>query len=168
MVKDIYYGCYDSKLGKIMIGITERGLCFLQFGNSEQALLSNLRSEFSGVELIKDNSKTDKHLSALLDYLRGQGKGLETPLDVRGTPFQIKVWNYLRKIPAGKVKSYTDVAIAIGQPKAVRAVASACARNNIAIAIPCHRIIRSDGGLAGYRFGLDRKRALLELEAANA
>jgi len=164
----ISYAASKTSLGYVLMGATDRGLCFIQFGDSKKELVAQLAAEYTqaSIELM---GKTHKEqftawMQALSDYLQGHVATLDLPLDIRGTAFQLKVWKYLQTIPAGSVASYTEVAHAIGNPKAVRAVASACAHNRIAIAIPCHRVIRGNGELAGYRWGPERKRALLDLE----
>jgi len=167
----ISYAAVDTKLGQVMMGATDRGLCFIQFGNSAVELLEQLGQEYpKAVIMPMDDTHKDQFdawMRSLSDYLSGNIATPDLPLDIRGTAFQIKVWKYLQTIPAGQVQSYKQVAEAIGKPKAIRAVASACANNNIAIAIPCHRVIRGNGELAGYRWGLKRKRALIELECRN-
>ena len=167
----ISYAITDLSVGPMMIGATDRGLCFLQFGNSTGELLDSLHAEFPKADCsaIPDES-TEQFLlwAAMLEaYLKGETKTLNLPLDIHGTAFQRKVWNYLQTIPYGEVKTYTEVAKNIGQPSAVRAVASACASNRLAIVIPCHRVIRGDGSLAGYRWGLSLKQSLIDTEALN-
>lgn len=157
-----------TPLGQVLMGATDRGLCFLQFGDSAKVLLAELQREYPQASLSPMGEAHKEQFAAwmhaLTAYLRGEEAALRLPLDISGTAFQLKVWKYLQSIPAGSVQSYQQVARAIGKPKAVRAVASACARNTVAIAIPCHRVIRGSGALAGYRWGMERKRALLELE----
>lgn len=164
----ISYAPVGTPLGLIMIGATDRGLCFLEFGSSESELLDSLRQEYPAAH-ISPLSKpySEQYLSwveALSSYLEGERVLGKLPVSLHGTAFQVKVWNYLQTIPNGSVQSYSEVAEAIGHPKATRAVASACAANRIALVVPCHRVIRGDGGLGGYRWGLDRKRALLDTE----
>jgi len=164
----ISYAASKTPLGYVLMGATGRGLCFIQFGDDKEALVAQLEAEYPQAT-VQPMGKTHKEqfaawMQALSDYLRGATDVLDLPLDIRGTAFQLKVWKYLQTIPASSIASYTEVARAIGNPKAVRAVASACAGNCIAIAIPCHRVIRGNGDLAGYRWGLKRKRALLDLE----
>jgi AraC family transcriptional regulator of adaptative response/methylated-DNA-[protein]-cysteine methyltransferase len=159
-----------SPLGLITIGATDRGLCFLQFGDTRTGLLRMLEKEYPEAS-ISTMSKPyhpdfQKWVDALNAYLAGTQPHLDLPLDIRATAFQIRVWNYLQSIPYGEVQSYGEVAAAIGQPKAVRAVARACAANRIALVIPCHRVIRGTGHLGGYRWGLARKRVLLDQERA--
>lgn len=167
----ISYAAGDSALGRIMIGATDRGICFLQFGNSDQELLQRLAEEYPAatVQLMSPDSEAQfQHwMEALDEHLAGKTPKLELPLDVRATAFQWKVWRYLQSIPYGEVKSYSEVAMDLGQPKAARAVARACATNRVALLIPCHRVIRGSGDLAGYKWGLDRKRALIDRERAS-
>lgn len=165
---EIHYAAATTRLGRIGIGATARGICFLQFAPDRAALEQALRAEFPRA-VLKPMEKTQRQafaawMRALNAYLAGHAKKLDLPLDIRGTAFQTLVWNYLQTIPAGTVQSYGNVAQAIGRPKAVRAVASACARNKVALIIPCHRVICGSGDLGGYRWGLGRKRALLALE----
>lgn len=164
----ISYATSKTPLGYVLMGATDRGLCFIQFGDGKKELVAQLATEYSQAS-IQPMGKAHKEqfnawMKALSNYLHGHATTLDPPLDIRGTAFQLKVWKYLQTIPAGSVASYTEVARAIGSSKAVRAVASACAGNRIAIIIPCHRVIRGNGELAGYRWGLERKRALLDLE----
>jgi AraC family transcriptional regulator of adaptative response/methylated-DNA-[protein]-cysteine methyltransferase len=160
----------NSPLGVMMIGATDRGICFLQFGDTRGKMLMALRSEYPAAEITEMRAPYGPEFQAWMDGLvefleAGRAGGPPNlPQDVRGTAFQVKVWNYLQGIPSGQVQSYGEVAAGIGEPKAVRAVARACASNRVAILIPCHRVIRGNGELGGYRWGLGRKRALLELE----
>jgi AraC family transcriptional regulator of adaptative response/methylated-DNA-[protein]-cysteine methyltransferase len=164
----ISYAEAMTPLGRLMIGATDRGICFIQFGEDEGKLLAGLQQEFPAAQLrpMEKAAKAtfDAWMKNLCAFLKGDGALQNLPLDIRGTAFQMKVWKYLQKIPAGTTRSYTDVAKAIGQPKAARAVASACAANRIAIVIPCHRVIRGDGSMSGYRWNPERKRRLLAIE----
>ena len=164
----IHYATCATRLGRMLIGATARGICLLQFADAGTKLVEALRAEFPNAELIPMPKTRDREFAAWMRsldaYLVGQSDKLDLPLDIRGTAFQVLVWNYLQTIPSGTTQSYGAVAKAIGRPAAVRAVASACARNKIALTIPCHRVIRGTGELGGYRWTLDRKRALLELE----
>ena len=157
-----------TPLGKVLIGATDRGVCFLQFGDSERELLEQLSREYPRAVVTPSTQQSDRQLErwmrALNARLSGGRDSLQLPLDVQGTAFQKRVWEFLRTIPSGDVLSYSEVAAAVGSPKAVRAAANACAGNRIGVLIPCHRVIRGDGGLGGYRWGLERKRALLDLE----
>jgi AraC family transcriptional regulator of adaptative response/methylated-DNA-[protein]-cysteine methyltransferase len=165
---DISYASKNTSMGLLMMAATDRGLCFIQFGQNESGLLSQLRQEYPQARLspMQEESKAlfNQWMQALEAHLTGTSPHLNLPLDIQGTAFQLKVWQYLQKIPYGQVESYTAVAQGIGQPRAVRSVASACAANKLAIAVPCHRVIRSSGALAGYRWGLEMKRTLLDQE----
>lgn len=164
----ISYASAPSSLGPLMMGATDRGLCFIQFGKPVPKLLDALRQEFPRATLSAippaSTEQFEHWMHALESHLQGTAPQLALPLDIQGTAFQLKVWHYLQGIPYGEVRSYTEVAQGIGQPKAARAVASACAANTLAIAIPCHRVIRGNGELGGYRWGVDVKRMLLAQE----
>jgi AraC family transcriptional regulator, regulatory protein of adaptative response / methylated-DNA-[protein]-cysteine methyltransferase len=164
----IRYSCSESPLGRMLIAATERGICSIQFADSDEELEQSLRQEFPFAVRRRD----DKELAALAQKVIAQMRGLEPaetlPLDIRATAFQRRVWSYLQSLGFGTTRSYAEVAKAIRRPSAVRAVARACASNPVAIAIPCHRIVRSDGQLGGYRWGLQRKEALLQMEASPA
>jgi AraC family transcriptional regulator of adaptative response/methylated-DNA-[protein]-cysteine methyltransferase len=166
----ISYASGGTSLGRVMIGATDRGLCFVQFGENEAELLERLRAEYPGADLAPMDAQHAPQFDAWMQALRchlDRGAPAPTlPLDLRGTAFQMKVWNYLCRIPSGEVRAYAEVAAAIGYPRAVRAVASACAANRVALLVPCHRVIRGDGGLGGYKWGIERKRALLDQERA--
>jgi AraC family transcriptional regulator, regulatory protein of adaptative response / methylated-DNA-[protein]-cysteine methyltransferase len=166
----ISYGVSDTPLGLLMIGATDRGLCFVQFGASEAGMRAQLEAEYPGAAISKMNASADETfatwMTMLREHLSGLRVSLDIPVDLRGTAFQMRVWNYLLKIPYGEVQSYSEVAAAIGKPNAVRAVASACAANRVALLVPCHRVIRGDGGLGGYRWGIERKRVLIDRERA--
>jgi AraC family transcriptional regulator of adaptative response/methylated-DNA-[protein]-cysteine methyltransferase len=162
----ITWAAADSPLGTMLIGATDRGICFLQFGDSPEALVEELRHEYPKARIEEMRGRSPEFegwIQGLRRYLE-TGQPAPLPGDVRGTAFQRKVWNYLQGIPEGQVRSYAEVAAGIGEPKAVRAVARACAANRVAIVIPCHRVIRGNGEIGGYRWGVGRKRALLELE----
>lgn len=167
---EISYATASTPLGLLMMAATDRGLCFVQFGEDEATLQARLAAEYPAASLSPMPPGTDAAFDAWMAGLRsrlgGAPTGSDLPLDVRGTAFQTQVWEYLQRIPAGETRSYAGVAAAIGRPAAVRAVAGACAANRLAVVIPCHRVIRGDGGLGGYRWGVARKRALLEREAA--
>ncbi len=167
----ISYASMRSPFGLIMIGATDRGLCFLQFADTQAGLLNLLKKEYPHARLVAMSRPYhpdfEKWVSLLNGYLAGTETRLHLPLDIRATAFQIRVWNYLQSIPYGDVQSYGEVAEAVGQPKATRAVARACASNRMALVIPCHRVIRGTGELGGYRWGLARKRALIDRERTN-
>lgn len=160
----INYFTVASPIGRMLVAATEKGVCSIQFGESEATLVKALRQEYPGAELKRRAAVLDRWIGALLRQIYGEGAAAELPLDIRATAFQRRVWNHLRDIPYGKTESYAEVARAIGEPQAVRAVAGACARNPVAVAIPCHRVVRTDGTLGGYRWGVKRKETLLEME----
>jgi len=164
----ISYASERTPLGLMMIGATDRGICFLQFGESDKELTAALAQQFPAaiVQAMPATSKNqfDSWMEALNRHLRGLEPQLDLPLDVRGTAFQLIVWRYLQKLPYGEVRSYSEVATAIGKPSAARAVARACATNSVALLIPCHRVVRGTGELGGYRWGMQRKRVLLDTE----
>lgn len=166
----ISHAVSKTPLGLLMMGATDRGLCFVQFGDSEEALLAQLQREYPGAELAPmDDAQRQQFaawMQALAQHIEGAPPARQLPLDLRGTAFQMKVWAYLQQIPGGELRSYTEVAEAIGAPRAVRAVASACAANRVALLVPCHRVIRGDGSLGGYKWGLERKRTLIDRERA--
>ena len=161
----VQYAVVPSPLGRMLVAATPRGLCAVRFGEGASALERELRTEFHAATLVRDETALRPYVGPLLANLLGEDVTIELPLDVRATAFQMKVWEALREIPAGETRSYSEVAKAIGDPKAVRAVARACASNPVALAVPCHRVVRSDGELAGYRWGLQRKKKLLKLES---
>jgi AraC family transcriptional regulator, regulatory protein of adaptative response / methylated-DNA-[protein]-cysteine methyltransferase len=160
-----------SAVGPMMIGATDRGLCFVQFGDSQAALLKALKQEYPAASL-QEMAKPyaaefDRWVGALTAYIAGGQPHLDLPLDTHATAFQMRVWNYLQSIPSGTVQSYGEVAAAIGEPNAARAVARACASNTVAIVIPCHRVVRGSGELGGYRWGMARKRTFIDQERSN-
>jgi len=164
----VQYVAVESPVGLMMVGATDRGLCFVQFGDTREELLERLRREYPAATLEPMRDPRDpefcKWVDALTRHLEGDQPRLDLPLDIRATAFQMRVWSYLQSIPYGEVQSYGEVAAGIGQPSAVRAVARACVTNPVAIAIPCHRVIRGTGELGGYRWNLARKRGLIDLE----
>lgn len=162
----INFAIVDSKLGRLLIGATEKGVCSVAFGDDDRQLADNLFDEYPNAEFNLADDKFKNYTRAILSYLDGDQKLLELPLDLRATAFQMRVWAALRQIPYGETRSYTEIATEIGNKKAVRAVARACATNPVALVTPCHRVIGSNGNLSGYRWGIDRKRALLEAEHA--
>ena len=164
----ITHVCRDTALGAMMMAATERGVCFVQFEKNKKALLDQLRAEFPNAKLIaskaQDSPELDAWIEALDAHISQGAPRPDLPLDLRGTAFQMKVWRFLLSVPEGDVLSYGELAAHIDRPKAVRAVASACAANRVGVLVPCHRVLRGDGSLGGYRWGLDRKRALLDAE----
>ncbi|HET9097754.1 MAG TPA: bifunctional DNA-binding transcriptional regulator/O6-methylguanine-DNA methyltransferase Ada [Candidatus Baltobacteraceae bacterium] len=164
----ITYVSFETPLGLLMAAATDRGLCFVQFGESHEQLEAMLRSEYPNAvhEPMREphDSQFEGWVQALRAHLSGSKPHLDLPADIRATAFQLRVWNYLQRIPYGEVRSYAQVAQGIGRPKAARAVAHACASNVLALVIPCHRVIRGNGGLGGYKWGLPRKRALIDRE----
>jgi O-6-methylguanine DNA methyltransferase len=165
---DITYTTRDSALGWLLVAATKRGLCAVRFGASGGALEQRLRREFPAATTRRDDAALRPWADAMLGYLDGQQTQLDLPLDVQATAFQLRVYEAVRAIPYGGTRSYRQVAQAIGQPVAAQEVAQACAGNPVALVIPCHRVVRTDGGLGGYRWGVQRKRALLEREAQAA
>src|ERR1700722_19499862 len=162
----IRYTCADSPLGRMLIAATERGICTIQFARSDGELIEGLKREFPFAARKQDAGGLQSWVGALLEHMRGKDLNSSSllPLDIRATAFQRRVWAYLQSIPFGATKSYSQVAKAIGRPSACRAVARACATNPVAVAIPCHRVVREDGSMGGYRWGIERKKALLEME----
>ena len=164
----ISYVTVDSPLGRMMIGATDRGLCFLQFADRDEALLPMLRAEYPAARIEPMGEPYSdqfyRWMAALREHMDGQQPRLDLPLDLRATAFQMKVWQYLQTIPYGTVQSYSEVAKGLGQSTATRAVARACASNRVALVIPCHRVIRGTGELGGYRWGIERKRVLIDRE----
>jgi len=154
----------DSPLGRMLVAATDLGICAIQFARTDGELLEGLKREFPFAARKKDESGLEAWVAALLQHMRGQHLDSFLPLDIRATAFQRRVWTYLQSIPFGATRSYHQVAKAIGQPTAARAVARACATNPVAVAIPCHRVVREDGSMGGYRWGIERKQALLEME----
>lgn len=162
----VTYALTDTSLGRMLVAATDKGVCALRFGEDE-VLLEVLKAEFSAAELREDALSLTSLIEAVNAYLEGTLPTLELPLDVQATDFQKRVWEALQRIPYGETRSYAELAEMIGQPSAVRAVARACATNPVALSIPCHRIVRSSGELSGYRWGVERKRKILEQEAAH-
>ena len=168
---DISYAFTESLLGPLLMAATDRGICFVQFGESQSALVDQLKSEFPDANVSPMNSAQSADFEGWMSHLNAHLSGKqssvsELPIEVFGTAFQAKVWRYLQTIPSGEIRSYTQIAEGIGSPKSVRAVANACGTNRIAVLIPCHRVLRGSGELSGYRWGVDRKRALLDAEAS--
>jgi AraC family transcriptional regulator of adaptative response/methylated-DNA-[protein]-cysteine methyltransferase len=164
----ITYAIVGCALGRLLVAATERGLCAVRLGDTDDELERTLLAEFHAAEIHKDTAALDEWLKAILRHIDGEQTALDLPLDVQATAFQRRVWEELRRIPYGSVRSYGEVARAIGNEKAVRAVARACATNPVALVTPCHRVIREDGQLGGYRWGLERKQKLLTQEEQRA
>ncbi|WCE28844.1 bifunctional transcriptional activator/DNA repair enzyme AdaA [Vibrio sp. SCSIO 43137] len=164
----IYYAIRETALGHMIMAATEKGVCSVQFDDDKQVLLTHLRHEFPNAELIasaaQDAPELDSWMIALDEHISRGAPRPDVPLDIRGTAFQIKVWQCLLSIKEGDIMSYGEVAELIDKPKAVRAVGTACGKNPVGVLIPCHRVLRSDGALGGYRWGLERKRTLLDME----
>lgn len=154
----------ECSLGSVLVAATERGVCAILLGDDPQVLVRDLEDRFPKAELIGADAAFEATVAQVVGLIDAPRQTIELPLDIRGTAFQQQVWDALRRIPAGRTMSYAEIAAAIGRPSAVRAVAQACASNALAVAIPCHRVVRSDGNLSGYRWGVERKRALLSRE----
>jgi len=161
----IRFAIGQCTLGAILVAASARGICAILLGDDPAALTRDLQDHFPRAELRGGDAGFERWVAQVVGFVEQPRLGLDLPLDVRGTVFQQRVWQALQKIPAGTTASYTEIAQRIGAPKSVRAVAGACAANTLAVAIPCHRVVRIDGGLSGYRWGVARKRALLEREA---
>jgi len=166
-METIYYSTFDSPLlRKVFVASTDRGVCMVDFLKSERAFLKRLKERFPG-EIIRDDRRNKEVLSQLEKYLAGELKRFDCSLDLRGTPFQRKVWAALAEIPYGQTRSYKEIAEAIGHPKAFRAVGSANGSNSVPLILPCHRVIESNGGLGGFGHGLKAKNQLLDFEKAH-
>ncbi|MGQ0501143.1 MAG: bifunctional DNA-binding transcriptional regulator/O6-methylguanine-DNA methyltransferase Ada [Panacagrimonas sp.] len=161
----IHFAVGECSLGSILVAQSRRGICAILLGDDADALARDLQDRFPKAHLIGGDADFEQVVARVVGFVEAPALGLDLPLDVRGTAFQQRVWQALRQIPPGATASYTDIAHRIGAPKSVRAVGAACAANAIGVAIPCHRVVRSDGALAGYRWGVERKRALLERES---
>ncbi|MBS0214986.1 MAG: bifunctional DNA-binding transcriptional regulator/O6-methylguanine-DNA methyltransferase Ada [Proteobacteria bacterium] len=162
----IRYAFGDSSLGRVLVAGTDRGLCSILFGEDDEALVADLHARFTRADCISGDAALTAHLASVIALVDDPAHARDLPLDIRGTAFQQKVWAELRRIPFGQTASYADVATRIGAPNASRAVAGACAANPLAVAIPCHRVVRADGALSGYRWGVQRKKKLLQREGA--
>src|SRR5215470_11102343 len=162
----IRFALGECSLGSILVAATNKGVCAIEFGDDPEALLRDFQDRFPKAQLIGGDATFEQWVAKVVGLVEAPTTRLDLPLDVRGTAFQQRVWKALREIPAGATATYADIARRIGQAKAVRAVAQACGANPIAVAIPCHRVVRTDGDLAGYRWGVARKRALLTKESA--
>ena len=161
----VHYASAPTSLGFVLVAATAKGICRIGFGDDAGALATELRGEFANAELVEDAARLAPFIAQVDAYLHGTRQRFDLPLDIDATAFRQRVWDALRRIPYGETRSYSDIAEAVGSPRAVRAVASACASNPVALAIPCHRVVQKGGALAGYRWGLPRKAALLDAEA---
>ena len=164
----IHYTAVPTSLGRLLVAVTERGICSVSLGDDEGALVDALRAEFPAADLVRTTDARDRLVDAVVAHVEGTAPAGDLPLDLRATAFQWQVWRALQRIPEGATRTYQEVARDLGQPSAARAVARACASNRIAVLIPCHRVVRGDGGLGGYRWGMARKAALLAREGAMA
>ena len=160
----VRYAIADSPLGRMLVAATDKGVCAIQFARSDGELIEGLKHEFPFAARKPDQGGLQAWVETLLATMTGHESNAALPLDIRATAFQRRVWTYLQSIPFGATRSYSQVAKAIGRPSASRAVARACATNPVAVAIPCHRVVREDGSISGYRWGMERKKALLEME----
>lgn len=161
---DISYTIVNSPLGRLLVGTTERGICAVSLGDSDDELERALRQEYPAAEIQRGEPAQESWVNAVGDFLNGHEMPQDLPIDVQATAFQRRVWSFLRTIPTGETRSYGEVARALEQPTAARAVAQACASNPVALIVPCHRVVRGDGEPGGYRWGTDRKRLLLDRE----
>ncbi len=164
----VEYTIADSVFGKLLVARTAKGVCAVSFGESDEMLRENLQKEFPNAEISVNDANLKSFVETILANLSGTNKTLDLPLDVQATAFQMRVWEFLRKIPYGETVSYQQVAENIGNKNAVRAVATACASNRVALVIPCHRVVRSNGELSGYRWGVERKKSILEKEKTSS
>jgi len=162
--EEIRFAVAACSLGAILVASTGQGICAILMGDEPEALVHDLQDRFPQAQLVGADAAFERTVALVVGLVEAPRIGLDLPLDVRGTAFQQRVWEALRAVPAGVTVSYTELAQRIGSPAAVRAVAGACAANPVAVAIPCHRVVRSDGGLSGYRWGIERKRALIDRE----
>jgi AraC family transcriptional regulator of adaptative response/methylated-DNA-[protein]-cysteine methyltransferase len=162
----IRFAVGECSLGSILVACSERGVCAILLGDDPEALMRDLQDRFSRARLVGGDEGFERLVAKVVGFVEAPRLGLDLPLDIRGTAFQQRVWQALREVPVGTTASYAEIARRIGAPQAVRAVAGACASNALAVAIPCHRVVRNDGRLSGYRWGVERKRELLEREAA--
>jgi len=160
----IRYAIVRCALDRLLVAATDKGICRIGLADSAAALERELGREFHSADLHRDSAKLDAWVRTIVRHLDGKQPGLDLPLDIRGTTFQWRVWKALQAIPYGQTRSYSEIAKAVGIPKAVRAVARACATNPVALVIPCHRVVRKNGRLGGYRWGIPRKRSLLDKE----
>jgi AraC family transcriptional regulator of adaptative response/methylated-DNA-[protein]-cysteine methyltransferase len=163
---DIRFAVGECSIGSVLVALSHKGVCAILLGDDPDALARDLQDRFPRANLIGADAEFEELVAKVVGFVDTPNIGLDLPLDIRGTAFQQRVWQALREIPAGTTVSYTDIARRIGEPTAVRGVAQACGANKIAVAIPCHRVLKNDGALSGYRWGVERKRALLDKEAS--
>jgi AraC family transcriptional regulator, regulatory protein of adaptative response / methylated-DNA-[protein]-cysteine methyltransferase len=164
----IHHTVVRTSLGLLLVAVTERGICSVALGDDEAVLVASLRAEYPAAELARATDADDRLVDTVVAHVEGRARASDVPLDVKATAFQWQVWRALQRIPEGATRTYQEIARELGQPSAARAVARACASNRVAILIPCHRVVRGDGGLGGYRWGVARKAALLAREGATA
>lgn len=164
MTQKIYYATCSHAFAELLLAQDAEGVCAILLGDTQAELVADLRSRFDGCQLIEEGDRVRHNLVQVTDFLDRPDHALQLQLSLQGTEFQLRVWRELERIPVGSTRSYRQIATQIGQPSAVRAVAGACARNPIALAVACHRVLRSDGAISGYRWGVERKRKLLALE----
>ena len=160
----IQFAIGSCSLGSVLVAASQKGVCVISLGDDPEVLVRNLQKQFPKAELVGGDDKFEKWIARVVGFVDSPRVGFDLPLDIRGTAFQQRVWKGLQQIPVGKTVSYLELAKSIGLPKSVRAVAGACAANTLAVAIPCHRVIRTDGGISGYRWGVERKKKILALE----
>lgn len=165
---EISFTIVDCFLGRMIVAATAKGICFLGLSDSDSFLKSELAHDYPAADLCRDDARLREWVQIILNHLNGQLSTLDLPLDVRGTEFQWQVWNAMRAIPVGETRTYGELAKSLGSPKAARAVGRASATNPVSVVIPCHRMLGSDGSLTGYRWGIERKRALLDRERKRA
>lgn len=162
---EIRFAIGESSIGLVLVAQGDRGVRAVLIGDDRDALRNDLQGRFPGAALTGGNADAVGLAESVIEYIESPARGLDVTMDMRGSEFQLEVWRALRNIPAGRTTTYTDLANRIGRPNAVRAVAAACSANPLAVVVPCHRVVRRDGELAGYRWGIERKRALLDRES---
>lgn len=163
----VHFAIGQCSLGAILVAMSPRGVVAITLGDNPAPLIEDFQERYPAASLIAGDAAFESHIATIIAYVEAPTLGLDLPLDIQGTAFQLRVWQALQQIPIGATRTYSEIAIAIGAPKSARAVARACASNKIALAIPCHRVIRQDGGISGYRWGVERKRAILTREASS-
>jgi AraC family transcriptional regulator, regulatory protein of adaptative response / methylated-DNA-[protein]-cysteine methyltransferase len=165
---EVRFGIFATVLGPMLVAGTALGICHVSFGDDEGCLLDEFRADRAAASLSRDEASVASWAEDITAQLDGRTRAIDVPIDVSGTPFQQRVWTELHRIPFGQLRSYQELAVTMGQPTAARAVAGACASNRVAVVIPCHRVIRGTGELGGYRWGVERKRKLLDIERQGA